>query len=653
MFRALLFKEWRQLRGLRWAGFILGLLMPFVLIAGAEAGQRGWLPFGRISGYSVGSILVDAMWPLLLGLWALLALLFSSQAFAADRAGGTESFLIERPVPRSRIWSARWLASLCSTLLLVAAHAAYWTFLVRNFGDSRPPAQAGWLLAPASVALVVMLGNVAGSTAAAFVRSPIQSVLMGLVLGIIPLGLSTVLGGLFPYAGIGYVPIGMFLPALLLVGYVIAAHRMACAGEPAGRGRIRRGAVILTLFLLGVPVVFAITAPITMRVGAKGDYIQGPVAAAHGDRAALVLAGWPESAWFVDLEKKRLARFFPKPVYYAVWNPDGTRLAVIHAGHPLGRDLPTARLELLDAEGHSTGEPLHFDSDESFYLRPVWAGERLVVQSWTRNSEGLRIFSKDLQSFRDVPIEEAPGSWELIGPTADGSLYLYRLVSRDPNRFELNRIDTEHGTIDPKPLRTEEGARMGWPKTLSPSGRYWLRRVGERGDGVAEVVDLQTGAVFREERSLRDAWLSGDRWVRVVRVDDEKQLWVGVPGSEPAVHRSWRGQFVHLAPSPDRERLLVCTWGDPQGGTPGPGTMIGGQALRPEARLTGAWVFDPADASWTDVGGRLGMTPHYTSEHLDWAGTRTVALSGTGLFALIDLEQEQGIAYLIGRPAGE
>lgn len=650
MFRALLTKEWRQLRGLRWAGLILGLLMPLVLISGAEAGQRGWLPFGKVSSYSVGTILVDAMWPLMVGLWGLLALLFSSQSFAGDRSAGTESFLIERPVPRSSIWRARWLASMGSTLVLIAMHAVYWFILVRAFGDATSTwAGAGWFVSWAVVALTVVVGSIAGLAAAAFVRAPIQAVLMGLVLGVIPLALSTFMGGMFGFAEIGNVPIGLVIPALLLVGYVFASYRMICLGEPAGRGRLRRGVVILVVSLLAVPVVFAVAAPITMRLGARYDFIQGPVGAARSDRAAIVLTEWPESGWLVDLEKKRLERFFPKPVHYAAWNSAGTRLAMIQSGHPFGRQLSRYRLELFDGGGRPVGRPVFFHPSGPYIVRPVWAGERLIVQSYQARSASLRVYSADLQSFKEIPIEHKPGAWRFIGPIADGSVFVYSLVSRDPNRFALNRVDLERGVIESPPIFEEQGVRMGSERALSPSGRYWLRNVGEP-PVEAEVLDIETGEVHRGGFSMSTAWLSGDRWARVVRVADEKRLLVGVPGVEAETQRAWKGQFVQLTASPDQERLLVRTWGSPETGEKGSAWMYGGQLVHTDAPLTGLWVFDPADGSWKDLHQRLGTTPNYLKQRLRWAGTQTLTLSGEGLLALIDTEASDGIDYLIGGP---
>ena len=118
MLRTLLWKEWRQLRQLRWVGAGLGMLLPMVALTAPTAARQGWIPFTQAGrGYSSNEVLMEAL-PLALvfGLWPLLALLMTSQSFSGDRSAGTESFLLERPVERSSVWLARTIASFGSTL---------------------------------------------------------------------------------------------------------------------------------------------------------------------------------------------------------------------------------------------------------------------------------------------------------------------------------------------------------------------------------------------------------------------------------------------------------------------------------------------------------------------------------------------------------
>ena len=82
MFSALIQKEWRQLRPLRWAGVGLGALIPLAFLAGAEAAHRGWAPLGTVSSYTFHNILLELVpWTFALGLWPLAALLTTAQTF--------------------------------------------------------------------------------------------------------------------------------------------------------------------------------------------------------------------------------------------------------------------------------------------------------------------------------------------------------------------------------------------------------------------------------------------------------------------------------------------------------------------------------------------------------------------------------------------
>src|SRR5689334_17593797 len=104
MFKALLWKEWRQLVLIRWGGIAIGILLPLAFLAGAEMAQRGVLPTGSIDKYSSSDIMFEILpATLALGLWPLIAIMTAVQCFSGDRANGTETFLLERPIPRGRV----------------------------------------------------------------------------------------------------------------------------------------------------------------------------------------------------------------------------------------------------------------------------------------------------------------------------------------------------------------------------------------------------------------------------------------------------------------------------------------------------------------------------------------------------------------------
>src|SRR5512139_3211919 len=141
MLRALVWKEWRQLRALRWAGIALGAVLPVAFLAGAEAAKRGML-FGQVGENASATIFLEVLpMTVALAVWPLMALLLVSQAFAGDRAAGVEGFLLDRPVPRTRTWLSRMLASAGSTLVVAAGTGAIVALLM--LGQAPRPEEWG------------------------------------------------------------------------------------------------------------------------------------------------------------------------------------------------------------------------------------------------------------------------------------------------------------------------------------------------------------------------------------------------------------------------------------------------------------------------------------------------------------------------------
>jgi hypothetical protein len=57
MFRALLWKEWRQLALVRWGGIVIGALLPLAFTVGARLASRGVLPLGTLKAYSTRDLM--------------------------------------------------------------------------------------------------------------------------------------------------------------------------------------------------------------------------------------------------------------------------------------------------------------------------------------------------------------------------------------------------------------------------------------------------------------------------------------------------------------------------------------------------------------------------------------------------------------------
>ena len=126
MFRALLWKEWRALRALRWFGW--GLVP--VLGLGAVAREMGFLGQQVTSQDLIGDVLPVVF---AIAIWPLLGVMCAAQAFAGDRIVGTERFLLERPVPRRSIWWSRLAACFLTVAVVALSHAMLWLILAEVY----------------------------------------------------------------------------------------------------------------------------------------------------------------------------------------------------------------------------------------------------------------------------------------------------------------------------------------------------------------------------------------------------------------------------------------------------------------------------------------------------------------------------------------
>jgi hypothetical protein len=658
MFRALLIKEWRQLRMLRWVGFGLGILIPPFLIAAADAAQRGWLPFGRVGSYSVAELLDTAMPALLIGLWALLALLMTAQSFAADRAAGTEQFLLERPVPRARIWSARIVAPLASVLVLYLCHLAYWAGLTRLVaGPSGVPLKEAIPVIASVGAAVLLVAFVAGVAASTLLPVPIPAVLLGLVLLFVPGVLASVLGGLFPLAAFFAVPIGAVLPWLLLVAYLLASYRMHCRGEPAGRGRLQRGLLVLGVSLPLVPLLFLVLAPISVRAGAARlgwpllDVPRGGEVKAIG----LINETWPRCGWLIDVDRGRKLRLLPPPVDRIAWTDDGERVAVAHFAGPLGRVESRMKLDIFKADGERVGQTLMLDEFIGWIKDLRWYGEKLLLAVYKTEAKSVGaivVLDPRDNGMRTVPVAGQAYNWELIGPDDEGAIYVFRVVDPGPPpRYALHRLDVERGELDPEPLLEEEGFPTYAGKWISPSGRYWLRVGGRPPATALRITDLESGEARTYPECLRGAWLAGDRFVCLESGADAKRLTVGRPGEARDEVFSRPGADLIFEIAPDKRRILVQVW-KAYSSEEESGEVIWtqGQFWRTGAELREVLVLEPGSPLSIDVGRRIDLEGQPPSFRLRWVGSETLSASAQGQLAFLDLAGDEGPRYVFGSP---
>jgi ABC-type transport system involved in multi-copper enzyme maturation permease subunit len=636
VFSALLWKEWRQLRGLRWTGVAIAALTPPMLLVFGEAAERGWL-FGNVTTAEPASVLQDAT-PLTLSLaiWPLLALMAAAQAFGGDRAAGTDAFLLQRPVRRSRVWQARGIAAVGSTLTIVAISLGFWWLLLRLIGDpaafDESAAVAHMLL---QGALATCLATVSGAVAAAFVRTPIQAVLLGIVLTALPVGFGVLIfDGLFGSFKLLGVRLGLGLPVLLVAGYALGSFAMDCRGEPAGRGRLRRGLRVLTAALVAMPVVLVVCAPIVLRWDARlGLGNTRVIPSPAGDRA-LVLNDGQMAAWMIDTASGETLRFFPRPVFEAGWSADGSTLAMLHAAGRSGRVFADPRLEFFTASGERHGSPLSCANCAGWWGTGVkWVGDsHIVVAGFAEGDQALLITDLSTGRRQTLTIPGPLVDMALVRPIESEDLYVFRFVRR-PRAYRdgepvldglLSRLDPVAAKLEAPVELRDVGYRFLATRGLSPSGRYWLRHPAS-GDEPMRLVDLDTGETTEFDARWA-VWLAGDTPAWVVKPDENTcRLFIGWPGRERKV-RDISGRTYWLDVSPDGGTLLV-------------------RVLRPgEPNQYRHALFELATDRWLDL--------EATSDSwfgMQWAGPDSLALVEQGALSLIEPATGE-LHTVIGRP---
>lgn len=626
MFRAVLRKEWRQLRLLRRVGIALGALIPPMLLAAAEAGRQGWSLFGTVSNYSAATVIQEAV-PSLLGtvVWPLIGLLVASQAFSADRAAGTEAFTLQRPVRRRLVWGARLAAATATAIAVCAGQLAIWWALTRVVGDPQMfDAVETTMTLLGRGSLLTVIAVLAGAGAGAFVGSPIQALLLGLVFLSLPLGFGALLGGVFPWARLGWFRVGHFVPVILVLGYGVASYLMFCRGEPAGRGRVTRGIVILAAVVFALPLTFVGSAPFVLRLDARLGIGNTTVLTSPAGDAAFVRNKRQFAGWLIELPAGEPLRFFPPPVFDAAWDDDGGRVAVFHSGGSLGEDRATGRIEVFDRSGEAIGSgfdvpPGRFRGADDI----AWAGDNLLVESILPGS-AVEILDLRTGKRRRAELDWPPGSWSMLDPTAEGDVFVawFGRTGRHPEKTgSLRRLDLVNGKFGPEIAVHDTLGRWYAETALSPSGSLWLSRDNSAS---ARVEDL-SGAVPIEVGSGHSVWLAGD----VLASSSKGRVLVGPPGQQRVIRDEPGRTWHRLQVSPDRTTLLIDA-------------VPRGVASRREV-----WVYDTRSAEVQRIAGDPGL-PGWPPD-VYWGGTSTLVWVGNGYLAVQDLTEDGPPRLVLGR----
>ncbi len=667
MFRALLWKEWRQLALVRWGGIALGAVLPIAFVTGAELAQRGWLPTGTVKTYAPRDLMYEALpLALALALWPLIGLMSSAQSFAGDRAVGTESFLLERPVARGSVWRARFLASIGTLVAVIVVTVALAAAAAALTGT---PPGTGWvrfvLLSSLGLGtgLLALLGGV---VAASLLSSPLGAVLLGAVLAAVPAVLAAQLTTVFLMARIGDVPLGVVVPVLLLPAYIASSWLAVCRGEPSGRGRVRRAVTFLCVALFGVVVLFAVSAPIVLRINAglsEHSVIQSPPAG----RAFVAANSRYEGGggWLVDVATAKKLAFIPPPVRLGAFSPDGSEFAVLTWSGPLGSVREHGRIDIRSA-------------GEGRVLRSIPIAVELVVVDLAWGDGGLVIIGirtpvQEKLEHEVAIVDPLSGTWRptgfrsefwslsLVRALKDHGVFLSQAGSASVSAggpaqrgHQLRPIDIAGASVGP-PMATASGVPLmfaGWGGSLSPSGRF-ARLVG--GDGQldeARLVELNAlnGSLFAAA-PLRMRWISGDRLVWLDDLEHRSRLFVGAPGESPKVLREWRDSQVGIEPSTDGLAVFVSVI--PAGGPP---------TTDPKRRPSDPALFAGSAPNGTspeelvylpDEDRFLPPEPPFSDRlndhrYTQWAGPRTLARIGPGVVYFEDIDAPGKRRFVIG-----
>ncbi|HEX4823726.1 MAG TPA: ABC transporter permease subunit [Candidatus Polarisedimenticolaceae bacterium] len=663
MFRALFWKEWRQLALVRWGGIAIGVLLPLAFLAGAEMAKRGVLPTGSIDRYQPADVLYEIVpTAMAIALWPLIALMSAAQAIAGDRSAGTESFLLERPITRSSVWRAR-IASAAVNLVFVIVVTAGLGSLIAKV--SAAPSQ-GWerwtqsILAGPAVAALAMLG---GLIAASLIASPMAAVLGGAVLGALPALLAAQLIAGFPHATIGPVPLGLVLPVLLLPAYVVASWTASCRGEPAGRGRVKRGLLTTGSTLALIGGLFVVVAPVSVRARAARGW--HAIELDRQGRSAFVGSSSEYGGgggWLVDLASSRKTGFVPPPFRDVAFQPEGDLVAILTWSAPLGGETKRDRIELRQASTGRLERSIGTPGDEPV-MAVGWV-DRAVVVLITRNTtpnghtyEVLAANPLSNDSWRSLGLVQS--EWAAFtAPRHDGRLFLrtsgdlidaggvrrIRGYHLRPIEAGLRRIGEPISDASGKPIEF-----ASWLAGLSPSGKLGTTAttVDLHSDrsGIA-VTDLATGSVRVVDSSVNDEqWLSGDR---LVWLENEgaggSRVRLRSMGSDGKIVtlRAWRNAAVRIQVSPLGEAVYLSA----HELAPGHGKAL--DPGDPEGTVPEHGILRVAEGKWFSINPACSEAEECTTT---WASERTLARIGPGFLAFEDIDHPGVKRFVLGSEA--
>jgi ABC-type transport system involved in multi-copper enzyme maturation permease subunit len=563
-----MWKEWRQLRGVRWAGLLLGAVLLVILMASTFFGEPGSESSLGYRTPSLKEIALDTA-PLVFGsfLWPLICLLSVVQAFTGDRASRCEEFLQLLPVSRTKAFFARLVAASASyvvSALMSATLLLLPTLLVDGEGNL---ARLGATLEePARFQFAVLpLALAGGSAAAAFGISSFAALGLALTLGLFVLvSAGSLASTLFflPDLRPTYLTAAFLAPGILML--LGSALWCTTRGEPAGHGAWKR-ALPLVLASLFVPPGLLLAANRPLAAWGEARSLSHFFFAPKAGHLSLERGS---GAFIVDTRSAERIAFLPPwvSVLNDAFREDGQRLAVVQDMRLLGA-LPTARsaLTLYDGEGQVI-QVLDSDDLGCNPLLAGWAGDRLLTSCYdASNPRSHTLIMLDSEGrVQETLAAEFAGIWGTAGRDIQGRhlLCLYQRRSDEEWDTRLVSLDTETGTLGKETFARARGATGPFcAERLSPDGRYYL---SDRDT----LTDLRDGSLLPMPLALADADEAHSKLVAAGRI---LRLWkfragekvkeldlITIESGHATKVGAWReDDWVQLENSPDRHTVLI------------------------------------------------------------------------------------------------
>lgn len=652
MFSTLIWKEWRQARTLTLVGVGIGLLLPLALslFAGEEATGRILSPFGK---RDVFLSLCPAMFAF--GLWPLWALMGAVQAFSVDESAGTSRFLLDRPVSRTKVWFARLLTGLASLFSVVCASLTGWALfgmILGGFSFAKLTGEfSGQVLSGIGILLLLallMLVFCSGMLAASFGAHSFGGMLLGAAFCGFFGGAVFQLASFFYFLAPVILAVGLsFIPLLFLA----ASWLMLCRGEPAGRGRLLRGASMVLVVSMAIPLIFLVAAPSLLKqqcsaldVSSSDYFDSGWV----GETVFLPSANFRYRAgWIVDPTTGKRLHFFPPFATAITYDQTGKRFALITDGSRYGSRIESLRVEIHQAHGEQIGKSTPVPAE-------LWNGSLFFWNNQLFLMGSAAIYEVVYERGELEPVIEIPKQrhHQIVETRDTSELFLVLPATPSPEAKvpredpDLNSsyvglfpLDLEAGTLGRESVVVDSHLPWMLNRMLSPSGRF-LFRTHEDTTKQLNVVEIDTGEeilLSEQRRPILARWLPEDRlaWIEssasdVSSSDSTQTLMTWAPGEESVAIRAWEpGTGVWIEPEPRGHRLLVST-------------STGGVG---DAQVSFE-IWNPRTGQWTELPSQVDGERSISRG--SWIGTGAVGVSvrGSDDTYSIDLDQRNCITPL-------